>query len=204
MRNNLLHYSGFIIMAVTLTVLFGCASTEPARFFTLNSAIDSDTQIEQADIRKNFAIGIGPIKLPDYLDRPQIVTRSSDNEIMIDEFNRWAGSLQEDISRVMMEHLSILLSTDQTFIFPWKSQVPIDYQITVEVTRFDGETGNQAVLHAKWTLFNHHDKKMLFTKKSMYTEETVGDDYAAFVSAMGKTLASLSKDIADEIVRLSR
>jgi uncharacterized lipoprotein YmbA len=45
---------------------------------------------------------------------------------------------------------------------------------------------------------------MLFTKKSMYTEETVGDDYAAFVSAMGKTLASLSKDIADEIVRLSR
>jgi uncharacterized lipoprotein YmbA len=204
MRNNLLHYSGFFIMVVVFTVFAGCASTEPARFYTLNSALDTDAQSRQVDMKDNVAIGIGPVKLPYYLDRPQIVTRSSDNEIIIDEFNRWAGSLQEDISRVMMEYLSILLSTDQTFIFPWKSQVPIDYQITVEVTRFDGETGNQAVLHAQWTLFNHHDKKMLFTKKSMYTEETVGDDYATFVAAMGKTLASLSKDIAKEIARVSR
>jgi uncharacterized lipoprotein YmbA len=204
MRNNLLHYSGFFIMAVVFTVLVGCASTEPARFFTLNSAFDSNAQTQQADISNNLAIGIGPIKLPDYLDRPQIVTRSSDNEIIIDEFNRWAGSLEGDISRVMMENLSILLSTDRVFLFPWKSQVPIDYQVTVEVSRFDGEPGNQAVLHAQWTLFNYHDRKMLFTKKSMYTEETVGDDNAAFVQAMGKTLESLSKDIAEKITKVSR
>ncbi|UCE79804.1 MAG: membrane integrity-associated transporter subunit PqiC [Nitrospiraceae bacterium] len=204
MKNNLLHYSGFFIVAVLFIVLAGCASTDPARFYTLNSALDTNAQTQQADMKDNMAIGIGPVKLPDYLDRPQIVTRSSANEIMIDEFHRWAGSLEGDISRLIMENLSILLFTDRAFLFPWKSSVPVDYQVTVEVSRFDGEPGNQAVLHAQWTLFNYHDRKMLLTKKSMYTEETGGNDYAAFVQAMGKTLESLSKDIADEIAKVSR
>ena len=66
-------------------------------------------------ISKGLTIGVGPIRFPDYLDRPGIVTRSSGNTIEIAEFDLWAGSLKDDFMRILAENLSILLGTEKMF-----------------------------------------------------------------------------------------
>jgi uncharacterized lipoprotein YmbA len=150
-----------------------------------------------------MAIGVGPIKLPEHLDRPQIVTRSSSNQLRLAEFDRWAGPLQDDFSRILAENLSILLSTDRVSLYPWRRSVPIDFQVVVDVTRFDGELGGNALLIARWSVFRGRDKKVLFMERSRISETSRAQDYEAIVAAQSRALGQLSREIADAIKAIS-
>jgi len=101
----------------------GCTGTsENARFYKLSSIVSPG---ETAKGSRLVAVGIGPIKFPHHLARTEIVTRTSRNSLQIADFDRWAGSLREDFTRILTENLSILLSTDYVFVFPWQKAVPI-------------------------------------------------------------------------------
>jgi len=183
-------------------LLAGCRGTsENARFYKLNS-IDSPEEASKAG--KGVVIGIGPIKFPDHLDRPEIVTRTSRNALQIGDFNRWAGSLREDFSRVLTENLSILLSTDYVFIFPWQKTIPIDYRVAVEVSRFDGELGKSATLIARWTVMDGEKKELKSIRRSSITEPAQGNSYEAMVAALSRTVEQLSQEIAETIKSLSQ
>jgi uncharacterized lipoprotein YmbA len=149
------------------------------------------------------AIGVGPIKLPEHLDRPQIVTRTSRNALQLAEFDRWAGSLKGDFSRVLAENLSILLFTDRVSLYPWRRSVPIEYQVVVDVTRFDGELGGNAWLIARWTVFRGRDKEALFMEKSGISEPSGAGGYEAMIAAQSRALAHLSREIAQAIKTIS-
>jgi len=82
-----------ITLICSLTVLGGCASTEPSRFYILHSLSGSEAETQIAAAENGVAIGIGPIELPEYLDRPQIVTRLSKNELQLAEFDQWVEPL---------------------------------------------------------------------------------------------------------------
>jgi uncharacterized lipoprotein YmbA len=153
---------------------------------------------------KSVGIGIGPIKFPDHLDRPQIVTRTSANAIQLSEFDRWAGSLREDFSRVLAENLSILLSTDYIFIYPFTKSTPIDYKVAVEVVRFDGELGKTAALTARWTVMEGDSKAFKLVRRSKITETADDSSYEAMVAALSRTVERLSHEIAETIQSLSR
>ena len=48
-------------------------------------------------------IGVGPVTVPDYLDRPQIATRSSSSSLQFSEFDRWAEPLEKNLMRVLAD-----------------------------------------------------------------------------------------------------
>jgi uncharacterized lipoprotein YmbA len=184
-------------------LLAGCRGTsENASFYKLSSIVGPEDATKAG---KGVAVGIGPIKFPDHLDRPEIVTRTSRNALQIGEFNRWAGSLREDFSRVLTENLSILLSTDYVFVFPWQKTIPIDYRVAVEVSRFDGELGKSATLIARWTVLTGDKKKELKAiRRSNITEPAEGKSYEAMVAALSRTVEQLSQEIAETIKNLSQ
>jgi uncharacterized lipoprotein YmbA len=164
----------------------------------------SGTQTEGETAGHGLAIGVGPIKLPEHLDRPQIVSRTSSNQLELAEFHRWAGSLKDDFSRVLAENLSILLATDRVSVYPWRKSVPIEYQVAVDVARFDAELGGNAWLIARWTVFGGRDKKVLFMERSRISETSDDHGYDAMVAAQSRALARLSREIADAIKNISR
>ena len=98
------------LFGILLMLLAGCASTEPSRFYALTPMPGSDAKILSQTESQDVSIGVGPVRMPDYLDRQPIVTSSSQNKITFSEFDRWAGSLKDDFSRVLSENLSILLN----------------------------------------------------------------------------------------------
>lgn len=191
-------------LALSVMLLAGCRGTsENARFYKLSSIVGLDEATKPAG--KGVAIGIGPIKFPDHLDRPEIVTRTSRNALQIGDFDRWAGSLREDFSRVLTENLSILLSTDYVFVFPWGKTIPLDYQVKVEVSRFDGELGKSATLIARWTVLESGEKKTLKSvRRSGITRPAEGKSYEAMVAALSRTVEELSREIAETIKTLSQ
>ena len=62
------------LQKIIVTVLFlwqwGCGHTESAKFYVLNSLTGSSAEIKTEESHTKLVLGIGPINLPEYLDRP--------------------------------------------------------------------------------------------------------------------------------------
>ena len=180
-----------------LIIIGGCASTPPSRFYVL-SPLQGDHTQAKAD-EACAAISVGPVELPDYVDRFQIVTRISPNKLSLAEFDQWAEPLKESFARVLMENLSILLCADPISLYPSRGPTAIDYRVEVEVIRIDGRLGEQATLVARWTILDEKDSRVLLTRKSNLSSPAQGGDYEALVSAQSQTIVAFSRDIAEAL-----
>jgi uncharacterized lipoprotein YmbA len=199
----MMHLLFFRLKALAIVFLLmhlaGCAISAPTRFYVLSPLASSKAESQALKDEGCIAIGIGPVELPAYLDRPQIVTRVSENELNLAEFDKWAEPLKENFSRVLVENLSTLLCADTISIFPWKGSTPIDYQVEVTVIRMDGNVGGNASLVARWAIFREKDRKMLLTRQSSFSRLLSSQGYKALVSAQSLAIAELSREIAEAI-----
>lgn len=173
-----------------------CSRTKPARFYVLTPMPIAESAQPLNTTRHDTTIGIGPIELPDYVDRPQIVTQDGANTFQLAEFDRWAEPLEENFSRVLVENLSDLLAPQRIAVFPWKTAVPIDYRVEVEVTRFYSDATGKTTLRARWSIRGHKGVAILASRQSRIRESASGQDYADTVAAMSETVAALSREIA--------
>ncbi|MBN1547335.1 MAG: membrane integrity-associated transporter subunit PqiC [Syntrophaceae bacterium] len=187
------------LFAILFMLLAGCVTTEPARFYTLTPMIGPDSEALLETTVQEVGLGVGPVSIPDYLDRRQIVTYSNQNRLKIAEFDRWGGSVKDDVLRVLSENLSNLLSTDRVFLYPWRGSAPIDYQIEVEIIQLNGQLGGDILLTARWTIIGGKDRKALVIKRSRFTESAGAQGYEAMVEAQSRALGHLSRDIAVSI-----
>ena len=203
MKSRLFHIWIVLIPGLLLAVLSGCATSPPQRFYLLSSLdINASSQMQPSADERCFAIGIGPIRIPDYLDRPQIVTRRASGEIALAEFDRWGEPMKDNLTRALAKNLSILLCTNTIAFFPWRGGIPIDYRIEMEVLRLDGSLGGNISLEAWWMVLSGNGKRMLLAKKSNFTEAAGGKDYQSLVAAQGRALGHLSREIAEAIKTL--
>jgi len=129
-----------ILSGLLLTLNGGCASSQSSKFYMLESMSRTTAAEGSTPLRQNISVGLGPVTIPDYLDRPQIVTRTNQHSVLLAEFDRWAEPLSGNISRTLAENLSSLLQTDTVVLYPWPGSVDIAYQVLVDVFRFDGES----------------------------------------------------------------
>jgi uncharacterized lipoprotein YmbA len=186
-------------LAVALLVLFlasGCAQTQPTRFYTL-SALQPGAGEASAD---GPAIGLEPVILPDYLDRPQIVTRAGPNRMMLADFDVWVEPLSGMFTRVLAQNLSVLLETEDVVILPELRDVRFDHHVQATVTQFDIDENGQAVLDALWAVYGRDGRRLVRQDRSRLME-TVAEpgDHAAIAAAMSRALEGLSRDIAGVI-----
>jgi uncharacterized lipoprotein YmbA len=190
---------GLMLLAACVT-----GTSAPSRFYVLYPLAATEAGPQLAPAERCLAIGIGPVELPAYLDRPQIVTRLSNNELKLAEFDQWAEPLKDNLIRVLAENISSLVCTEPITIFPWKSYTPIDYQVAVEVIQLDGELGGKTSMTARWSILEGEDKKPLWMKRSSYSESVDGSGYAAFVAAQSRLVHAFSRDIAETIKALPK
>jgi len=185
---------------LVLVLLAGCRSaTSPVEFYTL-SPIDTISEADKiVGLGDNLAVGVGPLQIPKIIDRPQIVTRIGPNQIHVDEFHRWAGSVYEDFLRVVTMNLSALLQSRLVVAFPWEDYFDPDYRIYMEINQFDGRLGQYAQLDVTWAIIGREARKILLVRKALIREPVQGEDYDTFVAAKSRILGTLSRQIAQGI-----
>ncbi|GBC61367.1 hypothetical protein DENIS_2327 [Desulfonema ishimotonii] len=190
---------------ISLLLLFsGCGRSGASRFYVLSPMPPDTVTLPPVNtLLSGLTIGVGPVSIPDYLDRPYIVTRSGPHNIRMADFDKWAGALKHDIPRILAENISHQVGTENVVIFPWRNAVPIRYQVTVDIVQMDAEPGGNAVLDARWTLFGKNGREVLTMKKSRITVPIGGTGYTDIVRAESLTLGKLSRDIADTIRNLA-
>ncbi len=169
--SRILNRYAAVLLTLAAFGVSGCAGqSQPSDFYFL-SYETPQTQLEQkTTARLGPAIGIGPIEFPQYLDRPQIVTRDGTNQLVIQEFKRWGGRLKENFTVVLTQALSAELETDRVSIFPWNLSVPVEYQVTVDVIAFDSDADGRSTLDARWSLIDSNTQRVLVMARSTYRE----------------------------------
>lgn len=187
-----------VILAIAVIFLSGCRSQSP-RFYTLSPIPDDQVTSKRTSPARNAVVGIGPVRLADYLDQSLLVTRTGGNQAVKAEFDRWAGSLKDNFINVLADNLGVLLPTERIYLFPWRVSVPIDYQVVVDIVRCDGRLGDAAWLEARWGILGGPEKKLLKSNRSSISEPVSGSDYAALVAAQSRAVARLSQEIAEAI-----
>jgi uncharacterized lipoprotein YmbA len=191
-----------MMMNVFLAFLSGCmlGRSAPSHFYVLNplTSLEGSWDISMSSSH-DVIIGVGPVVFPEYLERHQIVTRTGPNELNFAEFDRWGGSFHSDFLRVLADNLSLLLSTDKVVIYPWVRTTLIEYQVLINVSRFDGTLGEKVELRTRWAVLGDYGRQLYLVKKSNLVEPVEGTDYSALVEAKSRLVAQLSKEIAREM-----
>jgi hypothetical protein len=184
------------LVSICLALVAGCGVTKPSRYYLLTPA---EEQIPAAMRTAPPAVGIGPVAFPAYLDRPEIVLRTGGNELNYAGSDRWAEPLKTAFNRTLAENLSIMLPTDRTVIHPWPRSIVLDYQVIIDVTRFDADAGGKVILTAGWELVRSSDSTVMQRSKETYTEAAGSTDYPEIVAAQSRAVERLSMDIAAAI-----
>jgi uncharacterized protein len=192
-----------IASLVGLLLLASCGSGTPSRFYVLTPlAAGKPTHTLDGP-----GLGVGPVVVPQYLDRPQVVTRTSDNRLDVGETDQWGGRLSDNITRVLAENLSGLLQTDRVAIYPWTDATAVGVQVTVDIVEFERNAAGTVTLSAFWNITDVANAKILATRRSTITKDVGAkgtESYDATVAAMSAALADLSQEIAAEMKALPR
>lgn len=193
--------TGLCIQTVLLLVWLavGCSTSSSAvRFYALE-ALPDDRSMMVAKAGPAPSIGIGRVTLPAYLDRPHIVIRSQPNQMHVADYHRWAGSLEDEIQRVLLENLMILTGTQRIARLPWPTDFQPDVTVRIDIHRFEAGAGNKVQLLAAVTLNRRADRQSPETWTVHLEEPAAGGSYADLTAAQSRLLAVLSRDIAEKL-----
>ena len=185
--------TSLVILCALVAWLAGCASSQQAQFYTL-----SPVPAPPAAPLAGCSVSVGPVSVPDVVDRQQIVVRTGPNQVTMDEFNRWASPLRGDIARVVAENLASMLGTPQITVFPQTPAAGADYRVAIDVLRFDSAPGGAATLDALWTV-RSAKPEALRSGRTALSEPAQGGGYNALVAAHSRALGKMSTDIATSI-----
>lgn len=177
-----------------LALISGCVGNHSkTSFYVLNSISGPSDSIHLP--KNSGVIGIGPLRIPKYLDRPEIVTRYDRNGIRINEFHQWAGPLKDNVATVVKANLSLLLGTQNIVRYPWKRMAGVQFQIRINLQRLDVED-RLAVLSADWAIVDVESPSDTPSYRSNIEIPVSGDRYSDKVYAINKALSRFSLDLA--------
>jgi uncharacterized protein len=193
----------FVAAACVAFSLLGCgtfsAKPDPSRFFTLSALPPLAPEAAKSPAESGISLGIGPVTLPGYLDRQEIVIRVAQNQINLAENDLWAEPLEENFSRVLSQNVAAILRADRVNAYPWAIDKKPVYQVEVEVLRFEANTAQEVQLSARWTVRNSGKKDSLRYRETRLSRPAKARSTDASVAALSEALADLSREIAAAI-----
>jgi uncharacterized lipoprotein YmbA len=186
-------------MKWTLCLLFAgliaaCGSTPRSDYYMLSANATGSTGSEGP------SIGIGPITVPEYLKRREMVLNRSANRLDLADFDRWAEPLDAGILRVTALNLSLLLKTQRVQSFPWRRGNLPDFGISIAVAQFSMR-GERALLVTEWTITEPATGKAVMQHISRLEGSAVAGDPESVAAAYSELLKQFAEEIAAAITR---
>ncbi len=144
-----------------------------------------------------FNLELQQIKLPAYLDQPNIVTHDQANMIKFNDSERWAGPLADNIGRVIRADLNQSFPNARISISPWEISGPEPYRLNIVIEQFSGQLGRMAVLVADWSITDN--KRTEIARGHFNNQLSIGDSYRDLVQGLNKNLHLLDERIVKSL-----
>ncbi len=185
---RLLGVAGAIVLAA------GCATSPPARFYTLTG------EPAPATYAAGVAVAVGPVAIPAVVDRPEIVVAVGANEVWLDEFNRWAAPLADGIALAVAADLAAQLSSPRVVVLA-QAGADTEYRVALDVQRFETAPGSHALVDAAWTVQRRDGAAT--GGRTVAREPAPERGYDALAAAHSRALARVAADVSAAIRALA-
>ena len=186
-----------MLLVSSCSLLSGAPGAGPNRYYVLTEG----AELREIARLPKLSLGVGPIELPDYLDRFSIATRSEANRVTYAENDRWAESLGGNVQRVLAADLSVLLYTERISLFPWYRTSAPDRRVSISIQRFEVDPGGKVRLWARWILRDEDGKRLVSGEFDERREVATGPDAVARVMSdlVGDLARSLAVVVAESV-----
>ncbi len=186
---------GVMLIGVGGCTLLRGPAVQPTNFYVLSSV----SQPGEVAPGRRLTLGLGPLTLPQYLERPEMVTRVEANQLTFDEFNRWGEPLKDNFMRVLASDLDKLVGFQRVIFYPWYDTTPMDYAVSFTVLRFETQPGGDAVLNARWAIGDGHGH--VFVTRDSHFSRPAGPP-AQTAEALSTLVGDLARDVASALREL--
>ena len=190
------HFYLYCASLLAVSAFAGCGSVPVENFYTLTAAAPTSA----APASKGIDIFIGPITVPEMLDRPQLVMQFAPNRIAVLEQQRWAQPLASEILRVMALNLQNNLVNARVTTQRQAGVTDTATRLSLEVLRFDSLLGKEVNIELSW-LVQHGAAGKPIRGRAAAREAVAAPGYDAIMTAHSRALATLSRDLAEAIMR---
>jgi uncharacterized lipoprotein YmbA len=185
------------VLMCTCLLFAGCGSTPSSRFYNLSATP------APAALPSQLSVVVGPVSVPDAVDRPEIVVRTGPNQVRPEEFNRWASPLHDQIARAVANNLVAILGTAHVTLSSQILGTGAQYRVVIEVQQFESAPGEAATLDAIWSVSRTRGGRSI-TRRTTLREPAPQLGYDALVAAHSRAITRLSRDIAGALLALNR
>lgn len=184
------------MLAVCMAMaLAGCSRSPRVTFYTLEPGAKVEAAAAATAVP---AVAVGPVTLPEVVDRPQLVMRVAANRVDILETHRWAEPLKSEIPRLIAENLGRLLGSSRVSSYLQHAGADADYRVLVDIQRFESSPGEAVTVEAVWSL-RRAAGGCPKTGRSLVREPVGAEGYDPLVAAYGRALLAVSRDLARAI-----
>ncbi|MGI9244275.1 MAG: PqiC family protein [Verrucomicrobiales bacterium] len=184
------------LIVSVLILISGCSSV-PDQFYMLSA--DGEPPAARAVAGTALSIGLGPVEIPDYIDRAELVFQSATHRFQIPSGHRWAGSLGDSVSGVLARNLSHRLESPSVYPFPWDPSQELRYTIPVRIRQFHAVSGGDAILDVSWELRDPATGKSLKLGSEVFKEALSEEGYDGLVAAQSRLLGQLADAIVAQL-----
>jgi uncharacterized lipoprotein YmbA len=181
---------GFVLL------MGGCSSTQDS-FFLLTA----DGRPASAGTAGGKVVGLGPVDLPDYIDRAELVFQSDTNRFQVPPDQRWAGDLRENVTDVLAINLGRRLKGTTVHAHPWNEEIALRFSIPVTIRQFHAVSGGDAILDVRWEILEGASGKVLGRGSEVFAEGLSEEGYDGVVAAESRLLAQLADALAAAVAK---
>ena len=184
------------LLTLLLLLLAGCGTSPPVQYYGLDSMDISYTQDEEGAP----VLALGPFRMPEYLNRSQMVTRGHGAELIVDDVNRWAEPLDDAIHRILASNLDRLLDAVVVVAYPSSTLLAVDYRLVGRIGHFSAGEDGLVILEVQWGAADTEGHMLMAPPRSRYeSQATVPGDPESIARAMSDALEQFSRDMASDI-----
>ncbi|MDA9094065.1 PqiC family protein [Methylophilaceae bacterium] len=178
---------------LTFLILSCAKSSKPVEYYMLDASVGIvNNQTLKGD--EGPMIGLGPIRLPEYLDRFQMVVAVSENKYKLIDGHRWAEKLDQNISLALFKTLPAQLATDRMIRYPWPQRPGVDFQVKIDILELNIDQNGQSQMIAQWSIKSKDE--IILNKRSTFTAQASTTDIDKMVQAQSECLTKLGQEVA--------
>lgn len=165
----------------------GCAQRAEPNYYVMTALPQAENP---GETRAEQVVAVMRVRLPDYLDRPQLVGRSGANVLVVDDDNRWGEPLSESVPRVLAENVSRFLPGARVVVPQEARGERIAYEYVVALDAYEPDGTGNAVMRGRWHLRD--------IRKGVAVAEGVIDERRPMASpAAPDAVAALNENLND-------
>lgn len=196
-KRHVLNSTAIAIASLVAGCTILAPRTDDTRYFILSSETAAADAFPLAS-GERVTVGVGPVTIPGYLDRPEVVTRTSATELKVSNNERWGERLRSNVATVLSQDLSSQLPGVDLIKFPWPLNPAPNYQVSVDFERLELTSDGQTQVIAVWIIRATSNHRQLQTGTTN-VNAAAGRDEKSASEALSHGVARVSRDIAQAL-----